>query len=149
MSLKEQITADMKDAMRARDSERLGVIRLVQAAIKQREVDERIELDDAAVIAILEKMIKQRRESVQQYTDGGRPELADQETAEIAILQPYLPAQLGADEVAAAVTAAIAESGATEMKDMGKVMGILKPKLQGQADMGQVSAQVKVQLGNA
>lgn len=149
MSLKEQITADMKDAMRARDSERLGVIRLVQAAIKQREVDERIELDDAAVIAILEKMIKQRRESVQQYTDGGRPELADQETAEIAILQPYLPAQLGADEVAAAVTAAIAESGATEMKDMGRVMGILKPKLQGQADMGQVSAQVKVQLGNA
>lgn len=148
MSLKEQITADMKDAMRARDSERLGVIRLVMSAIKQREVDERIELDDAAVIAVLEKMIKQRRESVQQYSDAGRQELADQETAEIAILEPYLPEQLSAEDVAAAVTAAIAESGATEMKDMGKVMGILKPKLQGQADMGQVSAQVKAQLSS-
>lgn len=146
MSLKEQITADMKDAMRAREGERLGVIRLLQAAIKQREVDERIELDDAAVLAVIEKMIKQRRESVQQYTDAGRQELADAEIAEIAILEPYLPEQLGAEAIAEAVQAAIAESGATEMKDMGKVMAILKPKLQGQADMGQVSAQVKAQL---
>ena len=146
MSLKEQITADMKDAMRARDSERLGVVRLLQAAIKQREVDERIELDDAAVLAVIEKMIKQRRESVKQYTDAGRQELADQEIAEIAILEPYLPAQLSADEIVAAVQAAIAETGAAEMKDMGKVMGVLKPKLQGKADMGQVSAQVKAQL---
>lgn len=148
MSLKEQITADMKDAMRARESARLGVIRLLQAAIKQREVDERIELDDAAVIAVIEKMIKQRRESVQQYGDAGRQELVDQELAEIAILEPYLPEQLSAEEVAAAVQAAIAESGASEMKDMGKVMGILKPRLQGQADMGQVSAQVKAQLSS-
>ena len=146
MSLKEQITADMKDAMRARASERLGVIRLVLSAIKQREVDERIELDDAAVVAVIEKMIKQRRESIQQYEAAGRQELADQEIAEIAILEPYLPEQLGADEVAAAVKAAIAESGATEMRDMGKVMAVLKPKLQGQADMGLVSAQVKAQL---
>lgn len=146
MSLKEQITADMKDAMRARESERLGVIRLLQAAIKQREVDERIELDDAAVLAVIEKMIKQRRESIKQYSEAGRQELADQETAEIAILEPYLPAQLSEQEVAAEVQAAIAESGASGMKDMGKVMGILKPKLQGKADMGQVSAQVKAQL---
>ncbi len=148
MSLKDQITADMKDAMRARESERLGVIRLLQAAIKQREVDERIELDDTAVLAVIEKMIKQRRESIQQYTAAGRHELADQEAAEIAILEPYLPEQLGADEIAEAVKAAIGETGAADMKDMGKVMAVLKPKLQGKADMGQVSAQVKAQLSS-
>ena len=148
MSLKEQITADMKDAMRARDSERLGVIRLLQAAIKQREVDERIELDDTAVLAVIEKMIKQRRESVKQYLEGGRQELADQENAEIALLEPYLPAQLSAEEIVAAVEAAIVETGAAEIKDMGKVMGVLKPRLQGKADMGQVSAQVKAQLSS-
>lgn len=146
MSLKDQITAEMKDAMRARDSERLGIIRLLLAAIKQREIDERIELDDAAVLAVIDKMIKQRRESVKQYTDAGRQELADAENAEIAILGQYLPAQLSEAEITEAVKAAIAETGAAGMQDMGKVMGVLKPKLQGKADMGQVSARVKAQL---
>jgi len=147
MSLKATITADMKTAMKAGDKARLGVIRMLQAAIKQREVDERVEMDDAQVIAIIEKMIKQRRESVSQYTDGGRKDLADKESAEIVVLQPYLPAQLSEAEVEAAVIAAIAAHGAEGMRDMGKVMGQLKTELAGKADMGLVSKLVKARLG--
>lgn len=144
--LKARITADMKDAMRAGDKDRLGVIRLLLAALKQREVDERITLDDPAVMAIIEKMVKQRRDSVQQYSDGGRPELAAAEEAEIGILSGYLPEQLGADEIAGLIEQAISATGAEGMKDMGKVMGWLKPKLAGRADTGAVSAQVKAKL---
>ena len=147
MSLKDTITADMKTAMKAGDKDRLGVIRMLQAAIKQREVDERIELDDAAVIAVVEKAIKQRRDSITQYREGGRDDLADKEAAEIAFLEPYLPAQLSEDEVAAAVDAAIAAHGAETMRDMGKVMGQLKGELAGKADMGMVSKLVKAKLG--
>ena len=144
--LKTRITDDMKSAMRAGDKDRLGVIRLLQAAIKQREVDERIELDDAQITAVIEKMVKQRRDSVQQYTDGGRPELAAAEQAEIDILSGYLPEQLSEAEVAQLIDEAIAATGAEGMKDMGKVMGQLKPKLTGRADMGAVSAQIKAKL---
>lgn len=144
--LKSRITADMKSAMRAADKDRLGVIRLLQAAIKQREVDERVELDDAQVTAVIEKMVKQRRDSVQQYTDGGRPELAAAEQAEIDILADYLPEQLGEAEIAQLIDEAIAATGAEGMKDMGKVMGLLKPKLTGRADMGAVSALIKGKL---
>lgn len=144
--LKSRITADMKSAMRASDKDRLGVIRLLQAAIKQREVDERVELDDAQVTAVIEKMVKQRRDSVQQYTDGGRPELAAAEQAEIDILADYLPEQLGEAEIAQLIDEAIAATGAEGMKDMGKVMGVLKPKLSGRADMGAVSGLIKARL---
>ena len=149
MSLKEQITEDMKTAMRAKDSERLGTIRLLLAALKQKEVDERIELDDTAVIAIVDKLVKQRKDSVTAFTQGGRTDLADKEAAEIKVLEVYLPQRLGADEVAAEVKAIVAELGASGPGDMGKVMGAVKAKLAGKADMGQVSAAVKAALSGA
>lgn len=146
MSLKARISDDMKAAMRAKDSARLGTIRLLLAAIKQKEVDERIELDDAAVSGIVEKLIKQRKDSIGQFQTAGRDDLVAAEQAELAVLQTYLPEQLPAAEVEAAVLAAIAESGAAGPKDMGKVMGLLKPRLAGRADMGQVSALIKARL---
>ena len=146
MSLKDQITDDMKTAMRAKDSERLATIRLILAEIKRREVDERIELDDAQVTAVVEKMIKQRKDSITQFESGGRQDLADKEKSELTVLTAYMPAGLSDDEVAAEVQAAIAASGAAGPQDMGKVMGILKPKLAGRADMTAVSAQVKKAL---
>jgi uncharacterized protein YqeY len=145
-TLKDQITADMKDAMRAKDKERLGTIRLILAAIKQREVDERIELDDTQVLAVLDKMVKQRRDSIKQYTDAGRDELAAKEESEIAVIQAYLPAALSDEEIEALIEEAVAATGAAGMQDMGKVMGQLKPKLQGRADMGQVSGKIKARL---
>ena len=145
-SLKDQITEDMKSAMKARESERLSAIRLLLAAIKQREVDERITLDDAGVTAVVDKLIKQRRDSVNQYEQAGREDLAAAERAEIDVLTPYLPAQMSAEDVAAAVQAAIAQTGATGPADMGKVMGILKPQLAGKADLAAVSQQVKAAL---
>ena len=146
MSLKEQITEDMKTAMRARDSARLGTIRLLQAAIKQKEVDERVTLDDTAVVAIVDKLIKQRKDSIAAFEGAGRQDLADQEKAEMAVLQAYLPARLSADEVAAEVRAIVAELGAKSPADMGKVMGVVKTRLAGKADMGEVSAAVKAAL---
>ena len=146
MTLKTQLTDDMKAAMKGGDKARLGVIRLVNAAIKQKEVDERIELDDAQVLAVLEKMVKQRRDSVSQYEAASREDLAAIERAEIEVIQRYLPEKLGEAEVQAAIDAAIAETGATGPADMGKVMGVLKPRLAGQADMGQVSALLKKAL---
>jgi uncharacterized protein len=146
MSLKDQITEDMKAAMRAKDSERLGTIRLLTAAMKQKEVDERIELDDAAVIAVIDKMVKQRKDSITAFEQGGRADLAAKEAAELSVLQAYLPARLSADEVAAEVKAIVAELGAKGPGDMGKVMGAVKAKLAGKADMGQVSAAVKAAL---
>ncbi len=148
MSLKARITDDMKIAMRAKDTARLGTIRLLLAAIKQKEVDERIELDDAAVSSIVEKLIKQRKDSISQFQAAGRDDLVAAEQAELAVLQAYLPEQLSAAEVEAAVAAAIAESGATSAKDMGKVMGLLKSRLAGRADMGQVSALIKARLAS-
>ena len=145
-SLKDQITEDMKSAMKARESERLSAIRLLLAAIKQREVDERITLDDAGVTAVVDKLIKQRRDSVNQYEQAGREDLAAAERAEIDVLTPYLPAQMSAEDVAAAVQAAIAQTGATGPADMGKVMGILKPQLAGKTDLAAVSQQVKAAL---
>ncbi len=147
MSLKTRISEDMKAAMRARDSARLGAIRLLLAAIKQKEVDERVELDDAAVTAITEKLLKQRKDSFTQYQAAGRQDLADQEQFEIGVLTAYMPQQLSADEVAALVRQAVAESGAAGPKDMGKVMAWLKPKLAGRADMTAVSGLVKAALG--
>lgn len=146
MPLKQRLTDDMKAAMKSGDKASLGVIRLVNAAIKQREVDERIELDDAQVIAVLEKMVKQRRDSVGQFEAAGREDLAAIERAEIAVIERYLPEKLGEDEVLAAVDAAIAETGAKSPADMGKLMGVLKPALAGKADMGQVSKLVKQRL---
>ena len=146
MSLKEQITEDMKTAMRAKDSGRLGTIRLLLAAMKQREVDERIELDDAAVIAIVEKLIKQRKDSITQFQAAGRDDLVAIENAELVVLQAYMPAQMSEAEVAAVVAQAVQQVGATGPQDMGKVMGIVKPQLAGKADMGVVSAQVKAAL---
>ncbi len=146
MSLKARVTDDMKNAMRAKDSARLGTIRLLLAAIKQREVDERIELDDTAIASIVEKLIKQRKDSISQFQTAGRDDLVAAEQAELVVLQAYLPEQLSSVEVEAAVIAAIAESGASSAKDMGKVMGLLKPRLAGRADMGQVSALIKAQL---
>lgn len=146
-ALKQRLTEDMKTAMRAKDKPRLGVIRLALAAIKQREVDERIELDDTQVLAVIDKMVKQRRDSAQQFTDADRPELADQENFEIGVLQDYLPAALDEAELDALITKAIADSGADSMKEMGKVMGILKPQVQGRADMGAVSQRIKALLG--
>jgi uncharacterized protein YqeY len=149
MSLKDQITDDMKAAMRAKDSERLGTIRLILAEIKRKEVDERIELDDAQVTAIVEKMIKQRKDSITQFENGGRQDLADKEKSELTVLAAYMPASLSDEEVAAEVQAAVAASGAAGPQDMGKVMAILKPKLAGRADMTVVSAQVKKALTGA
>ena len=146
MSLKQQISDDMKAAMRARDAARLGAIRLLLAAMKQREVDERIELSDADVVAIIEKMNTQRRDSISQYEAAGRQDLADVEKFEMSILTTYMPQQLSEAEVATAVADAIAASGAVGQQDMGKVMGLLKPKLVGRADMGKVSALIKAQL---
>ena len=143
MTLKQRLTDDMKAAMKSGDKDSLGVIRLVNAAIKQREVDERIELDDAAVLAVLEKMVKQRRDSVSQYEAASREDLAAIERAEIVVIQRYLPEKLGEAEVLAAIDAAIAQTGAAGPADMGKLMGALKPKLAGQADMGLVSKLVK------
>ena len=146
MSLKDQITEDMKTAMRAKDSERLGTIRLLQAAMKQKEVDERITLDDAGVIAIVDKLIKQRKDSIAAFEGAGRQDLADKEKAEMAVLQVYLPARLSAEEVAAEVKAIVTELGASGPGDMGKVMGAVKTRLSGKADMGEVSAAVKAAL---
>ncbi|MCZ8257299.1 MAG: GatB/YqeY domain-containing protein [Polaromonas sp.] len=145
-ALKDQITEDMKTAMRAKDSERLGTIRLLLAALKQKEVDERVVLDDAAVIAIVDKLIKQRKDSLEAFIKAERKDLADKEAAELVVLQAYLPARLSADEVAAAVKAIVAELGASGPGDIGKVMGAVKAKLAGKADMGQVSAAVKAAL---
>ena len=145
--LKAQIIDDMKAAMKGGEKARLGVIRLITAAIKQREVDERIELDDEQVLVVLDKMVKQRRDSIKQYTDAGREDLAAVEQAEVEIIQTYLPAALSEDEIAAIVEAAIAETGASSMADMGKVMGIVKPQVQGRGDMGAVSGIVKQKLG--
>ena len=146
MSLKQTISDDMKTAMKAKDSERLGTIRLLQAAIKQKEVDERIELDDAAIVAIVDKLIKQRKDSITQFEAGGRQDLADKEKSELTVLQVYLPERMSAEEVTAAVKAIVAELGAAGPGDMGKVMGAVKSKLAGKADMGQVSAAVKAAL---
>jgi len=148
MSLKEQITEDMKAAMRAKDSERLGTIRLLTAAMKQKEVDERIELDDAAVIAVIDKMVKQRKDSITAFEQGGRADLAAKEAAELVVLEAYLPARLSADEIATEVKTIVAELGAKGPGDMGKVMGAVKAKLAGKADMGQVSAAVKAALAS-
>ncbi|MEW8693013.1 MAG: GatB/YqeY domain-containing protein [Candidatus Thiodiazotropha endolucinida] len=144
--LKEQILDDVKAAMKAKQKSRLGTLRLITAAIKQREVDERTELDDIQVLAILEKMIKQRRDSINQYESAGRQELAEQEKSEIAIIETYMPAGLSDDEISVLVDNAIAETNASGMQDMGKVMGLLKPRMQGRADMGKVSGLVKQKL---
>lgn len=146
MSLKDQITEDMKTAMRAKDSERLGTIRLLQAAMKQKEVDERITLDDAAIVAIVDKLIKQRKDSIAAFEGAGRQDLADKEKAEMTVLQAYLPARMSEAEVIAAVQAIVAEVGAKGPGDMGKVMGVVKTRLAGKADMGLVSAAVKAAL---
>ncbi len=147
MSLKQRLTDDMKAAMKGGDKERLAVIRLVNAAIKQREVDERIQLDDAQVLSVLEKMIKQRRDSVSQYEGAGREDLAAQERFEIEVIQTYMPQALSEAEIDALIEAAIAETGAASGRDMGKVVGALKPKVAGRADMGAVSARIKARLG--
>ncbi|MCW5238329.1 GatB/YqeY domain-containing protein [Verminephrobacter eiseniae] len=146
MPLKEQITEDMKTAMRAKDSERLGCIRLLQAAIKQKEIDERITLDDAAVVAIIDKLIKQRKDSISAFAGAGRQDLADKEKAEMALLQAYLPERMSAEATRAAVQAIVAELGAAGPGDMGRVMGVVKTRLTGKADMGQVSTAVKAAL---
>jgi uncharacterized protein YqeY len=147
MTLKERITEDMKTAMRSGEKDRLAVIRLLQAAIKQREVDERITLDDAQITSVLEKMIKQRKESIVAFEKGARADLVAKESAEIVILQPYLPAQLGEAELDALIAEAIAATGAASIKDMGKVMGVVKAKAAGKADMGAVGARIKAKLG--
>lgn len=149
MSLKEKITEDMKAAMRAKETARLGVIRLLLAAMKQREVDERITLTDADVLAVIDRMLKQRRDSISQYEAAGRQDLADAEKFESGVLQGYMPAQMSEAEIAAAVDEAIAASGAKSPQEMGKVIGLLKPKLAGRADMGKVSGLVKARLSKA
>ena len=146
MPLKDQLTTDMKAAMKGGDKERLSTIRLINAAIKQREVDERIMLDDAQVLTVLEKMLKQRRDSITQFEAANRTDLADKEKAEVAVIQVYMPAQMTPAEVDAAIAAAIAESGATGPKDMGKVMGLVKPKVAGRTDMGKLSESIKAKL---
>lgn len=146
-SLKERLQADMKVAMKSGEKQRLGVIRLIMAAIKQREVDERIDLDDNQVLAVLDKMVKQRRESIIQYQAGGRADLADVESAEIEIIQAYLPQALSEAEIDCLIRDAVIETGAAGISGMGKVMGVLKPKMQGRADMGAVSSRVKQLLG--
>ncbi|MFZ1344022.1 GatB/YqeY domain-containing protein [Thiothrix eikelboomii] len=147
MTLKEQLTEAMKQALRAQDKARLGVVRLVLAAIKQQEVDTRQEQDDLAVLAVLDKMVKQRRESIRQYTEAGRLELAEQEQFEINVIQEYLPQALSDAEITALVAEAVAATGAASVKDMGKVMAWVKPKAQGRADMGKVSSLIKTSLG--
>ena len=147
MSLKERITEDMKAAMRAGEKERLGVIRMITSAIKQREVDERIVLDDTQVLSVLEKMIKQRKESLVHFQAGNRQDLVEKEAAEITLLQGYLPSQLSAAEIDALINDAVAAAGATGIKDMGKVMAIIKAKAQGRADLGKVGALIKARLG--
>jgi len=146
MSLKQQISDDMKAAMRAKESERLATMRLLLAAMKQKEVDERIELDDAAIVGVIDKMIKQRKDSIAAFTQAGRTELADKEAAEIKVIEAYLPQRMSADEVATEVKAIVAELGAKGPGDMGKVMGVVKTRLAGKAEMGQVSAAVKAAL---
>lgn len=146
MSLKAQISEDMKNAMRAKDSARLGAIRLLQAAIKQREVDERIELDDAAVIAVIEKMLKQRRDSIAAYESANRTDLADVEKFEVTVLQTYMPKQLTDDEVNQIITQVIADTAASGAKDMGKVVSLVRPLVAGVADMGKVSGLIKARL---
>ncbi len=146
MTLKDQVTEDMKTAMRAKDSERLGTIRLLLAACKQKEVDERVVLDDSQVIAIIDKMIKQRKDSIEAFTKAARQDMADKEAQEITVLAAYLPARMSADEVLAAVKTIVAELNASGSGDMGKVMGAAKAKLAGKADMGQVSGAVKAAL---
>ncbi|KDB52069.1 GatB/YqeY domain-containing protein [Sphaerotilus natans] len=148
MSLKDQITADMKDAMRAKDSERLGTIRLLLAAVKQKEVDEQITLDDAAVVAVVDRLIKQRKDSISQFTAAGRTDLADKESAELKVLEVYLPQRLSAEEIDAAVQAIVAGLGATGPGAMGQVMGAVKQQLAGKADMALVSAAVKRALAS-
>ena len=148
MSLKTRITEDMKSALKAKETARLGAIRLLLAAVKQREVDERIELDDVAIAAVIEKLVKQRKDSVTQYEAGGRQDLADAEKAEIVVLSAYLPEKMSAAEIAAAVAAAVAETGAKSPADMGKLIGVLKPRLAGKADMAQVSARLKAKLAS-
>jgi len=147
MTLKERVQDDMKAAMRAKDAARLSAIRLLLAALKQKEVDERLQLADADVLAIIEKMVKQRRESIAQFEKAARQDLADQEKFEIGVLSAYLPQQMGEAEVAQAIAAAVSEAGASGVKDMGKVMALLKPRLAGRVDMGRVSALVKTKLG--
>ncbi len=147
MTLKERITEDMKSAMRSGDKERLATIRLALAAIKQREVDERIALDDGQVLAVLEKMIKQRKEAITQFEAGGRADLVAKETAEVTVLRTYLPEQMSEAEIDALVAQAVAQAGATSVKDMGKVMAAVKSQAQGRADMGVVSARVRAKLG--
>lgn len=147
MSLREKISQDMKDAMRAKDEARLGSIRMVWAAIQRREVDERITLDDAQVLAVVEKMVRQSRDAVDQFIKGNRPDLADKENRDIAVMEAYLPAQASDEEIAKLISEAVAATGAASIKDMGKVVGILKPKLQGRADMGKVSGLIKARLG--
>ena len=147
MSLKDRITEDMKAAMRARETDRLGAIRMITSAIKQREVDERIQLDDTQVLAIIEKMIKMRKESIAQFQSGGRDDLAAKENSEIELLQTYMPTQLSEAEVDALVAESIAQSGAVSIKEMGKAMALLKQKAQGRVDMAVVSAKLKAKLG--
>ncbi len=146
--LKTRILDDVKAAMKAQDKPRLATLRLITAAIKQREVDERTEMDDAQVLSVLEKMIKQRRDSITQYEKAGRQELADQEKSEIAIIEDYMPEGLSEEEILAMVESAIAETGAASVRDMGKVMGLLKPQLQGRADMGKVGGLIKQKLSD-
>ena len=148
MSLKIKLTEDMKTAMKSGEKDRLGVIRLINAAIKQREVDERVMLDDTQVLAVLEKMVKQRKDSVAQFTTAGRDDLVAQENFEIGVIETYLPAKMGDAELAALVDAAVAEAGATGPKDMGKVMGLAKAKAAGKADMGKVSELIKAKLAS-
>lgn len=147
MTLKEQLSDDMKSALRARDRERLSVLRMLLAALQQREIDERIELDDAGVLAVIDKMVKQRRDAETQYRAAGRAELADAENAEVDVLEAYLPPALAEAELGALIDAAIAASGAAGVRDMGRVMAALKPQVQGRADMGAVSAAVRQRLG--
>lgn len=146
VGLRQRVESDMKTAMRAKDKERLGTIRLILAAIKQREIDERITLGDTDILAVLDKMIKQRRDSITQFEQAGRQELADKEAAEVAVIQEYLPAALGDDEVDSLIAEAMTASGASSPQDIGKIMALLKPKLQGRADMGLVSRKVKEKL---
>ena len=146
--LKKRIQDEMKTAMKAREKRRLGIIRLILAAVKQREVDERIELDDTQILAVLDKMVKQRRDSIDQFEKAGRTDLAEQEAFEISVLKEYLPEALSEEEIAALIKEAIASTGAESIKDIGKVMGVIKPKAQGRADMGAISAVVRQQLGS-
>jgi uncharacterized protein YqeY len=148
MSLKGRIQTDMKEAMKAGDRDRLKVVRMLMAAVKQQEIDRRTELDDTAVLGVIEKMVKQRRDSIHQFKQGGRQDLADQEAAEIAVLETYLPEPLSASELEALIDAAIGETGAASVRDMGKVMGQLKPQVQGRADMGALGAAVKARLSD-